>query len=140
MRDLDTWFNPIYSDNYSRLVKTAYYILWDEDLVEDIVQNAFSALLIKQEQLRDHPNISGWLTLTVRNMADNERNRARYTREIPLLPQHEPTADESPPDFCRCFRLSSAAVSGRYYTFTLKRGCPMRKSPPSWAASRRPAV
>lgn len=99
MRDLDTWFNPIYSDNYSRLVKTAYYILWDEDLVEDIVQNAFSALLIKQEQLRDHPNISGWLTLTVRNMADNERNRARYTREIPLHPQHEPTADESPPDF-----------------------------------------
>ncbi len=99
MNDLDAWFNPIYSANYSRLVKTAYYILWDEDLVEDIVQNAFSALLIKREQLRDHPNISGWLVKTVRNMADNERNRARYTREVPFLPEHEPAAGEPLPDF-----------------------------------------
>ena len=99
MSDLDAWFDPIYAANYPRLVKVAYYILWDEDLVEDIVQNAFSALLIKQEQLRNHPNISGWLTKTVRNMADNERNRARYAREIPLLPEHEPAADEPPPDF-----------------------------------------
>lgn len=99
MSDLDAWFDPIYAANYPRLVKVAYYILWDEDLVEDIVQNAFSALLIKQEQLRDHPNISGWLTKTVRNMADNERNRARYAREIPFLPEHEPAAGEPPPDF-----------------------------------------
>lgn len=99
MSDLDAWFDPIYAANYPRLVKVAYYILWDEDLVEDIVQNAFSALLIKQEQLRNHPNISGWLTKTVRNMADNERNRARYAREIPLLPEHESAAGEPPPDF-----------------------------------------
>ena len=99
MGDLDAWFNPIYTANYSRLVKVAYYILWDEDLVEDIVQNAFSALLIKEKQLRDHPNISGWLVKTVQNMADNERNRARYTREIPLLPEHEPAASGLQPDF-----------------------------------------
>ena len=74
-------------------------MLWDKDMVEDIVQNAFSALLIKQKQLRDHPNISGWLTKTVRNMADNERNRARYTREVPLLPEYEPVAGEPLPDF-----------------------------------------
>ena len=59
VNDLDAWFDPIYTANYSRLVKVAYYILWDDDLVEDIVQNAFSALLIKQKQLRTHPNISG---------------------------------------------------------------------------------
>ena len=99
MSDLDAWFNPIYAANYPRLIKEAYYILWDKDLVEDIVQNAFSALLIKQEQLRNHPNISGWLIKTVRNMADNERNRARYTREIPLLPEYEPAVDGPPPDF-----------------------------------------
>lgn len=99
MSDLDAWFDPIYAANYPRLVKVAYYILWDEDLVEDIVQDAFSALLIKQKQLRDHPNISGWLTKTVRNMVDNERNRARYTREIPLLPEYEPAANGPPPDF-----------------------------------------
>ena len=99
VNDLDAWFDPIYTANYSRLVKVAYYILWDDDLVEDIVQNAFSALLIKQKQLRAHPNISGWLTKTVRNIADNERNRARYTREVPLLPEHETKADEPLPDF-----------------------------------------
>lgn len=99
MSDLESWFNPIYTENYPRLVKLAYYILWDDNLIEDVVQNAFSALLIKQNQLRDHPNIPGWLTKTVRNLADNERNRARYTREIPLLPEHEPAADEPLPDF-----------------------------------------
>ncbi|WP_366142575.1 sigma-70 family RNA polymerase sigma factor [uncultured Oscillibacter sp.] len=96
--DLDAWFVPIYTANYSRLIKLAYYILWDDRMAEDIVQNAFSALLIKRDQLREHPNISGWLTITVRNMADNERNRAQYTREVPLLPKHE-TAAESPQDF-----------------------------------------
>lgn len=99
MSDLNTWFDSIYAANYPRLVKVAYYILWDENTVEDIVQNAFSTLLIKQKQLRDHPNISGWLTITVRNMADNERKRARYTREIPILPEHEPAASEAQPDF-----------------------------------------
>ena len=99
MSDLDAWFDPIYAANYPKLVRLAYYILWDEAVAEDIVQNAFSALLIKQKQLRDHPNIAGWLIKTVRNMADNERNRARYTREILLLPEYEPAADEPPPDF-----------------------------------------
>lgn len=99
MSDLDAWFDPIYDVNYPRLVKVAYYILWDEDTVEDIVQNAFSALLIKWEHLRNHPNIPGWLTMTVRNMADNERNRARYTREVPFLPEYEPAAGEPLPDF-----------------------------------------
>ena len=99
MSDLDAWFEPIYTANYSRLVMVAYHMLWDEDMAEDIVQNAFAALLMKREQLRDHPNIPGWLVKTVRNMADNERNRARYTREVPLLPEYEPAADEPQPDF-----------------------------------------
>lgn len=99
MSDLDAWFDPIYEANYSRLMRVAYYILWDDDLAEDIVQNAFSALLIKREDLRNHPNIPGWLVKTVRNMADNERSRARYTREVPFLPEYEMAADESPPDF-----------------------------------------
>ena len=68
-------------------------------MAEDIVQNAFSALLIKREQLRNHPNIRGWLIQTVRNMANNEQNRARYTREVPILPEHEPAAGEPLPDF-----------------------------------------
>lgn len=99
MSDLDVWFEPIYTANYPRLVKVAYYILWDKDMVEDIVQNAFSALLIKRNQLQNHPNISAWLTRTVRNMADNERTRARYTREIPISPEHEPATDGPLPNF-----------------------------------------
>ena len=51
--DLDAWFVPIYTANYSRLIKLAYYILWDDRMAEDIVQNAFSALLIKRDQLRE---------------------------------------------------------------------------------------
>lgn len=99
MSDLDAWFSEIYTANFPRLVRLAYYILWDEGLAEDIVQNAFSALLIKRDQLRDHPNISGWLTETVRNMTSNERNRARHTREVPLLLEHEPAVEGPQPDF-----------------------------------------
>lgn len=99
MSDLDAWFEPIYTANFSRMITAAYYILWDEEMAEDIVQNAFSALLIKREQLRNHPNIRGWLIQTVRNMANNEQNRARYTREVPILPEHEPAAGEPLPDF-----------------------------------------
>lgn len=99
MSDLDTWFVTIYKANYSRLVKMANYMLWDKDMVEDIVQSAFSTLLIKREELRDHPNIAGWLTLVVRNLVDNEQNRARNTREVPLFPEYEPAADEPLPDF-----------------------------------------
>lgn len=99
MRDLDDWLDPIYTANYPRLVKVAYYMLWDRDIAEDIVQSSFSALLIKREELRSHPNIPGWLTETVRNMANNERNKARYTWEIPLSPKYELTAGEPPPDF-----------------------------------------
>ena len=99
MSDLDAWFEPIYIANYPRLVKMAYYILWDKDIVEDIVQSAFSALLIKRDQLQNHPDIPGWLIKTVRNMANNERNRARYTQEVPFLPEFEPAAEEPSPDF-----------------------------------------
>lgn len=99
MSDLDAWFEPIYAANYRRLMKAAYYILWDSDTAEDIVQNAFSALLIKREALRSHPNIPAWLAKTVRNMASNEQNKVRYTREVPFSPEHDVAAAEPLPDF-----------------------------------------
>lgn len=99
LRESDAWFDPIYTANYSRLVKVAYYLLWDKSMVEDIVQSAFFALLLKREALRDHPNIPGWLTETVRNLANNEHSRARYTREVPLTPGRDVAAGEPPPDF-----------------------------------------
>lgn len=99
MCDWDAWFEPIYTANFPRLVKMAYFTLWDQDLAEDIVQNAFFTLLIKRKALQNHPNIPGWLTETVRNMVANEQNKARYIREVPLSPKHEAVAGESPPDF-----------------------------------------
>ena len=99
MRDLDAWFDPIYADNYQRLVKLAYYMLWDADMAEDIVQNAFSALLLKRDELRNHPKIPGWLVMTVRNMVGNELNKARHSREVPLSPEHAASSDEPQPDF-----------------------------------------
>lgn len=99
MSDLEAWFDPIYAANYPRLVKVAYYTLWDESITEDIVQNAFSTLLMKRDKLRNHPNIPGWLTKTVQNLCENERTRACYSREIPILPEQEPAAGEPPPDF-----------------------------------------
>ena len=99
MNSIDEWFEPIYIKNYTKMVKLAYYILQDKNLAEDVVQNAFFALLIKHRQLWDHPNIPGWLTKTVKNMADNTRNKASYMLESSLLPEHEPAVDGFPQDF-----------------------------------------
>lgn len=81
------------------LTKVAYYILEDKDAEEDIVQSAFAALLIKQEQLRNHPNIGGWLVKTVQNLAYNEQNKAWRTQEVRFLPDYEPAAGEPQEDF-----------------------------------------
>ena len=93
MSNLDPWFNKIYEDNFDMLVKVAYYILQDKNILEDIVQSAFAALLFKREQLRNHPNIAGWLVKTVPNLADNEQNKAWRTQEVRFLPDYEPAAN-----------------------------------------------
>ena len=89
MRSVDAWFDPIYKGSYKKVFHTAYYLSEDERLAEEVVQDAFVCLLMKSGELRDHPNIQGWLVTTVRNLMMNELRRAYRSQEIPIPADRE---------------------------------------------------
>ena len=100
MAPVQAWFDTIYEENFKILLRTAEHLVRDRQLAEDMVQTAFLTLLSKHEQLRDHPNIRGWLLQTLRYHIQSELQHARYSREVPL--NHEQIiAAEDPhePDF-----------------------------------------
>lgn len=87
MNPVEEWFDPIYDANFNRLLNLARNMLVvDLELAEDMVQRTFLVLLVKREQVQNHPNITGWLIKTLSNIIDNEENRAKYKREVPLFP------------------------------------------------------
>lgn len=99
MSALEDWFGPIYIEGYDRLVKLAYHVTGDQRLAEDLTHNAFVTMLAKHGELMSHPNIQGWLTATLKNLISSELQRARYSRETPLLPEHEVPASGMTDDF-----------------------------------------
>lgn len=94
MGSVNEWFTAIYKKYYQQLVKTASYLTNDWVLAEDVVQNVFLTLLMKHEELRNHSNLPGWLIVTLKNQIMNELRRAHYSREVPFLPEHEPSAED----------------------------------------------
>lgn len=99
MNRVEDWFDKIYLENYEMMVKIAYRLLDDWELANDIVQAAFLRMLTKCDKLKHHPNIKGWLVVTVKNLVGNEKKKAYYRLEIPLHLGHEPTLEEPSPDF-----------------------------------------
>lgn len=81
------------------MVRIAFHLLGDQELAKDIAQNTFLTLLTKHDQLRNHPNIEGWLRLTVRNLVWNEQQKAHYSVEIPLRPDYESAVVVDAPGF-----------------------------------------
>lgn len=86
MSHVEGWFESVYAEQYPKMIRLAYYILQDKELAEDTVQSAFITLLIKEESLRSHSDISKWLKTTLRNLANNELSKAKYRMEIPFPP------------------------------------------------------
>lgn len=86
------WFENIYLKNYAALKKTAYYLICkrfcvqDWTWAEDIVQDAFSILYsgIGKKNLREHPNIHGWLIVTLKQVVCSNFQRAYHYLEVQL--------------------------------------------------------
>lgn len=79
------WFDQLYREHSARLFKQAFYVLHDRHLAEDLVSETFLILLYKQQALRDHPNILGWLSQTLKNLIYDEIKSARHRLETPLV-------------------------------------------------------
>lgn len=99
MNKVGDWFDKLYLENYEMMVKLAYRLLNDWELANDIVQTAFLRMLTKYDKLKYHPNIQGWLVVTVKNLVGNEKEKAYYRLEVPLRLGYEPALKEPSPDF-----------------------------------------
>lgn len=64
MSEQNEWFDQLYREHSARLTKTAFHVLLDRQLAEDMVDETFLTLLYAQRELIQHPNIGGWLTVT----------------------------------------------------------------------------
>lgn len=87
------WFDNIYRQYQRKLLTVAFRLLNDWGLAEDITQNVFLTLYLKQDSLRSHPNIQGWLFHTLRNHIMNETQKAFRTREVALLSDGSPAVN-----------------------------------------------
>lgn len=90
------WFNTLYAEQYDRLKKMAWRSLDSEAIAEELVQEAFLIMICKLDKLRSHPNLAGWLAVTVQNLIKNELSRASTTREVSMTqePLDERTMEE----------------------------------------------
>ena len=85
------WFDQLYREHSARLFKQAYYVLHDSHLAEDLVEETFLILLYKQHDLVKHPNLAGWLSLTLKNLILDELKSARHRLEMSLISDNSAT-------------------------------------------------
>lgn len=81
------WFEELYLSNYDRLRDCAYRSLEDGMIADELVQETFLILWNRKQELKKkrHPNIEGWLVITLRNLVKNELKRAKHRNECPLF-------------------------------------------------------
>ena len=67
--DAALWFEAVYNEQADFCFKLGRRFLpgWeDEDVLYDVVQEVFTTLWQKRDELMNHPNIGGWLALAVK--------------------------------------------------------------------------
>ncbi len=95
MPEQNEWFDQLYREYFARLFKQAFYVLHDRYLAEDLVEETFLILLYKQRDLIKHPNIAGWLNLTLKNLIYDELKSARHRLEMPLISDDTATSSDT---------------------------------------------
>ncbi|NLV23090.1 MAG: RNA polymerase sigma factor [Syntrophomonadaceae bacterium] len=91
----DEWFDKLYLENTPQMFKKAYYLLRNEQIAKELVNQAFLIYLYKRRDLEDHPNLTGWLNQTLKNLILDEIKSSRHRLEIPLNPNIEIPVDDT---------------------------------------------
>lgn len=95
----ELWIDRLFKQNYVNMCKSAYVLLKDYGLAEQITQDVFTVLSEKQEQVKRHKNQRAWLYKTLYNRIHSELQKSCYTREIQLGPEIELLAAEDGEEF-----------------------------------------
>ncbi len=66
------------------MIKLAAYLLRNQQIAEELVNEAFLILLYKRDKLIQHPNVQGWLSQTLKNLIADEIKSAKHRLELPL--------------------------------------------------------
>ena len=74
----------LYRSQFRRLYVLAYRLVKQRERAEDLVQDVFCLALCRQEELVRHPNPTGWLVCTLKNLAANELRLAENRLTLPL--------------------------------------------------------
>ena len=93
----DSFIAALFVKERPRLLKLAYRLTGNEQVADDMVQEAFYLALLHYDTLAVHPCPGGWLTVTLRNLILNERRRLSHSECSldELGPQL--AAEQSPP-------------------------------------------
>lgn len=92
----NAFFHDLYQANYRKMIKLAYRLVGSMETACDLVQETFLLALFQQETLACHASPEGWLMITLKNLAMNERRRFNRHPTLPLY-LFETLPGEPPP-------------------------------------------
>lgn len=96
--DNEKWVQKLYLEKSEMLYKIAARRLGNENRAEDLVQEVFLALVAKADQVRSHPNPTGWLVKALNYLvlqeADNVKRQMAHETEL----KYEEVADIPAPE------------------------------------------
>ena len=80
----NSFLQQLYEAHYERMIQVAYRLTGGMETARDLVQAVFLLALMQQQTLLSHPKPEGWLMITVRNLALNERRKTARHPQLPL--------------------------------------------------------
>lgn len=84
MEAFDAFLKTLYEAQYEKMFKLAYRMVGSVELAQDLVQEVFLIAMFHQDELSVHPLPEGWLMITLKNLALNERRRVKRHPEVSL--------------------------------------------------------
>lgn len=84
MPDRNSFISALFECEYPTLIRLAYRLTGSRELARDLLQDTFLLAMVHYEELAVHPSPGGWLNLTLRNLAWNERRRIKRHSQTSL--------------------------------------------------------
>lgn len=92
----NTFFLDLYQAHYPKMIKLAYRMVGSKETAYDLVQETFLLALFQQERLERHASPEGWLMITLKNLAMNERRRFGRHPTLPMSLLEQLSAEPTP--------------------------------------------
>lgn len=96
--DNENWVHKLYQEKSEMLYKIAARRLGSEGRAEDLVQEVFLALIAKVDQVRGHPNPTGWLVKAMNYLILQEADKVKRQMAHETELKYEEVADIPAPE------------------------------------------